>query len=90
MNYSENPRSCRVDFFTESGKWKYTNAVVFTDEEYRHPIIHEAFARALHRALYDTKHQRMTYGGLRAVCLTPYHVHEHPISLLVDDVLGMI
>jgi hypothetical protein len=76
MGYHESDSMCRVDFFTQSGKWKYTEAVDWTGF-YDVPLIHNAFQGALDRHLAG----RMK--GLNAVCIKPYHVHAHPIMLAV-------
>lgn len=79
-NYIEDPSSCRVDFFKESGKWYTTEAVKFvgawagsTDN-----LIHDAFRRSL-REHFKDRPDRLQ--GMTAVCLEPYHEHSHPLMV---------
>lgn len=78
-HYSDNPASCEVNFFKESGKWYCTEAVDFTDF-YDEPIIHDAFQKALARHFGD----KPRLVGMIAVCLNPYHRNEHPIMVKVE------
>lgn len=74
----------RVDFFKSSGKWYTTEWIKWTGPYYgsfgngelKRPaaLIHDAFMISLH----DFAHYP---GGMRAVCLEPYHEHAHPISV---------
>lgn len=87
MGYSEDPAMVRVDFFKPSGKWYTTEAVKWTGEwkgsiENGGELMHDAFAKSLR------DHFKNTGGGyinrlseMDAVCLHPYHEHEHPICL---------
>ena len=75
-NYIENPNSCRVDFFKESGKWYTTEAVEFLSNDYNNSSIHEALKNALAKAIGNRLR------GMQAVCLEPYHKYSHPISLI--------
>jgi hypothetical protein len=85
MNYSDRPNMCRVDFFTESGKWKYTAAVWFDDDTYSGTLIHDAFIVALYK-FFISKDATLHYcSGMRAVCLEPHHEHSHPISMMLPQ-----
>lgn len=75
-NYSVNANSVRVDFFKPSGKWSTTEAVSWID--YREKDIHKALRDSL---LAAGIHLRLA--GTLAVCLEPYHVNAHPITLIV-------
>ena len=88
MGYSENPAMVRVDFFKESGKWYCTEAIEWTGAwcgsektssltKLPHQGIHDAFRQSL--ADHFSDKPRLL--GMRAICLKPYHEHEHPISL---------
>lgn len=76
-NYSTNESSCRVDLFKESGKW-YTTIEVDFNPYYAEPEIHKAFRKAMYDACKES------FIGLQAICLQPYHKHEHPISMIWD------
>ena len=75
MNYSDEPGHCRVDFFKPSGKWYDTIVVDFTGL-YDEPVIHNALKKALIKSVGNH------YKEMQAVCLEPYHKHEHPVSLI--------
>jgi len=77
-NYTENPNSCRVDFFRPNGKWYATEAVIFRGEDYAKGSVHLALRHALHDSVVS-RYQEMT-----TVCLEPYHQHSHPVSLVWD------
>jgi hypothetical protein len=77
-HYSNNPHSCRVDFFKPSGKWYTTEAVQFSGEDYSQTKdIHTAFSNALTKSI-GTK-----FKGMTAVCLEPFHANSHPISKIL-------
>lgn len=79
MGYSDNPKMVRVDFFKQSGKWYETEAVEWTGEwKGNKQGIHDAFKQSL-RDHFKDKPGR--YSDLDAVCLHPYHEHEHPIQI---------
>lgn len=84
MNYSENEGMCRVDFWRLRegsmglGKW-YTSEAIDFSEFYNEPLIHEAFRKALDKHFGSEK--RLT--GFQATCGNPYHIHEHPIAIIV-------
>jgi hypothetical protein len=78
MNFVNDKTSCRVDFFKTSGKWYATEAIIFRDKDYKEISIHKAFRHAL----YDTV--KLSYLGMQAVCLEPYHACSYPISLIWD------
>lgn len=78
-HYSDDPAMVRVDFFTDTGKWKYTEAVKWTGEWKSPSLIHDEFLKSLKDHLPDGRLR-----GLRAICLEPYHEHSHPISILID------
>jgi hypothetical protein len=84
MNYSDNESSCRVDLFTQNGKWKYTIAVDF-GVFYNEPLIHDAFRMAMQRYFDEWDRGEVRYRGMRAVCLEPYHVHAHPITIDIPE-----
>jgi hypothetical protein len=77
MYYSGHPGHCRVDFFKPSGKWYTTERLDWADY-YNEPLIHEAFRKILFKQI----NQR--YLGMQAVCLEPYHINSHPVSLIWD------
>lgn len=80
-NYTSDERSCRVDFWKESGKWYTTEAVIFSDSEFNSKDIHGSFKKALKE--HFNGNVRME--DMRATCLEPYHAYSHPISLIVRD-----
>lgn len=75
MGYSEDPSMVRVDFFKPNGKWYATETVKWLT--YEGVDLHSAFAESLAKALNG----RMS--GMTAVCLEPYHVHAHPVMIVV-------
>jgi hypothetical protein len=79
-HYSDRPGHCRVDFFKPSGKWYTTEAVDF-DDFYHEPLIHDAF----HKALKKHFNGMSRLAGMTAVCLEPYHEHEHPLMVTVKE-----
>ncbi len=74
MNYSSDVDDCRVDIFKPSGKWYTTIKVSFTGV-YDVPLIHDAFKKALRHGHFKFDE------GFQAICLEPYHVNEHPVSV---------
>lgn len=77
-NYSENPASCRVDFFKPSGKWYTTEAVKFPPETYKlHP--NEALRHAL--AVHFGASNRLA--GMFAVCIDPYVELSFPVHIML-------
>jgi hypothetical protein len=88
-NYNLNPAMCRVDVWKESGKWYETIQVEFLGGWPRNSkepelLIHDAFEDALRRAL-KTEDGTLRLAGMRATCLEPYHVHSHPISVIIPE-----
>lgn len=77
-NYTDNPQSCRVDFFKPSGKWYATDPVIFDSDTYRLSA-QEAFEISLQRHL----HWRMD--GMTAVCLHPYVEYPFPVMLVLGE-----
>ena len=75
-HYSDRPGLVRVDFFKE---W-YASQAIDMSSGYNRPSIHGALKIALNEQL-AMPDGRLRYGGMTAVCLEPYHVHEHPIML---------
>lgn len=75
-HYSDKASSVRVDFFKPSGKWYTTEAVPWID--YREKDIHKGLRDSL---LAADVHLRLS--GMLAVCLEPYSVNAHPITLIV-------
>jgi hypothetical protein len=76
MGYSDNPADVRVDFFKSSGKWYTTETVRWSGEwKGKKQLIHEAFAKSLRDHLGNRLQE------MDAVCIEPYHEHEHPIML---------
>ena len=76
MGYSDDPAMVRVDFFKPSGKWYCTESVKWTGDWHGNKqLIHDAFAQSL----VDHLGQRLC--EMDAICLYPYHEHEHPIML---------
>ena len=82
-NYSNSADMVRVDFFKPSGKWYCTEAVKWTGE-YDKGMLSESFAKSLHDHLYTGKVNRLS--GMLAVCLEPYHRHEIPLMMNVDEI----
>lgn len=76
MNYSYNPKNCRVDVFKESGKWYDT--IVLTMNEKPEELIHDTFKRCMNEQhpTWMKDHE-----GFSLVCLEPYHTHSHPIMI---------
>lgn len=75
-HYSSLADSVRVDFFKSSGKWYTTEAVRMTGR-YEGGSLIEIFERALFDHLKTLEGVRLR--GMWAVCLAPYHEHEHPL-----------
>ena len=71
MEYVTDYQMVRVDFFKPSGKWYTTEDMRWLNYSGMH--IHDAFKRSL-RASFGSN-----YNGMVAVCLKPYHEHEHPL-----------
>lgn len=79
MGYSDDPAMVRVDFFQPSGKWYTTEAVKWTGGwQSCHGDIFSQFAQSL-RDHFKNSPGRLS--DMDAVCLKPYHEHEHPIQL---------
>ncbi len=76
MNYSEHACMVRVDFFTPTGKWKYTESVRWIGWDT--PLIHDAFKESLREHFKDFPNR---LSDLDAVCLEPYHRYSHPVML---------
>ena len=80
-NYSENPKSVRVDFFRSAGKWYTTEAIIFdryhnTDEKGNNfEFVEDTFKRCLREQLEGR------FKGMIAVCLDPYHENGHPLMV---------
>ena len=74
MGYTTKEGMVRVDFFRPSGKWYTTEAICMVDG-YNDLPIHVAFKQALQRTLKGRLNE------MDAICLEPYHQHEHPIQL---------
>jgi hypothetical protein len=83
MHYCEEPSMVRVDFFKESGKWYTTEAIQFS--RYDESLIHNAFENSLRAALKEPS-GKLRLSGMWAVCLHPYHQHEHPLMMRVPEV----
>lgn len=76
-HYSDDPSSCRVDFFRSSGKWYSTEAIVFPPQTYNeHPV--DALKTALRIQIKD----RMQ--GMTAVCLHPYVENPFPVMIKLE------
>lgn len=75
--YSNKPESVRVDFFKPSGKW-YTTMALDWQGDWEEDCIHESFRQTLIKSLNGS------YQGMTAVCLQPYHKHEHPLMQVVE------
>ncbi len=87
-HYTELANSCRVDFFRELGKWYATEVVLFLSADYDSDIF-GAYYRALYKILVDEESNDIRYSGMWAVCLEPYHGHEHPLMVRVpESILG--
>lgn len=79
MNYSDKENSVRVDFFKASGKWYTTEAVMWTGQFSGESLIYEEFAKSL-RDHFASNPGRLS--AMTAVCLHPYHQHEHPLMIV--------
>ena len=101
-HYSDDPRSVRVDFFKENGKWYCTEAVKWTSVYHSEDrvngkmvLLHNAFAKALRDHLWTeqgatgTELGRYRLKGMVAVCLQPYHEREVPLMMRVDIAVSM-
>ncbi len=91
-HYSDKTESVRVDFFKESGKWGYTEAVIWTGSyryEEKRQLMHDAFAESLIAHLRDEQ-GNVRHRGMTAVCLEPYHEHSHPIMMAVDRAVALV
>jgi hypothetical protein len=89
-HYSANVNSVRVDFFKDTGKWKYTESVHWPSEFWDHAfpggkinLLSDAFREILARHLGRGATCRMR--GLIAVCLHPYHEYEVPLMLRIPE-----
>lgn len=76
MGYHDDNSMVRVDFFKPSGKWYTTEAVKFL--YYNEGDIHFAFAKSLCEHFKDSPGR---LSDMDAICLEPYHIHNHPIML---------
>jgi len=77
MNFSEDERDCRVDFFKPSGKWYTYNKVTFREEDWGgNADTHTALGNAIRDA-------GVGLTGMTAICLYPWHKYSHPISLIL-------
>ena len=75
MGYSDDPAMVRVDFFKPSGKWYTTEAVKWTGAwAAKEQGLFAAFAKSL------KDHLGNRLSEMDAICLKPYHEHEHPIQ----------
>lgn len=86
-HYSNDSNSVRVDFFRPGGKWYTTEAVVWPEgmwsqggPEDGYNLITDAFRTALD---YHFKNRPNRLKGMWAVCLEPYHEHQHPLMMVV-------
>lgn len=76
-HYSDDPSSCRVDFFKPSGKWYSTEAIVFPPQTYNmHPA--DALKTALRIQIKDCMK------GMAAVCLLPYVENPFPVLIKLE------
>lgn len=94
QNYSDDPSNVRVDFFKSGGKWYTTEAVKWCT--YRAPtdktgavqmdgkLINHAFREALIKHLANPDGS-LRLAGMWAICLRPYHEHEHPQMIKVPE-----
>lgn len=81
MGYSVDDSIVRVDFFKPSGKWYTTEAVQWISYTERYNVyagIHDEFANSLR---YHFKDDPTRLSEFDAICLHPYHEHEHPIMI---------
>jgi hypothetical protein len=94
MGYTTASDMVRVDFFKPSGKWYTTEAVKWTGG-YSDVQLTIAFAKSLKAHLSERptqpglqheNHRNIRLSGMVAVCLHPYHEHEVPLMMAVDDV----
>ncbi len=90
MNFSQDPRMVRVDFFKPSGKWVETLAVRWLDYGNSCTLIYDDFLESLRVALKlrpDQCHPNTgpgphySHSGCSAVCLSPYHKNAYPLLL---------
>ena len=87
-HYSEDADSVRVDFFKPSGKWIATDAVKWTgpyhgEVEGKIHLLPNVFRDLLGTHLLNPETGRIRHAGMTAVCLEPYHEHEHPLMTRV-------
>lgn len=87
MGYSNDSKQVRVDFFKESGKWGYTEAVEWTGQ-YRDSQVAREFALSLRNHLLQDDGHILNHSGMIAVCLEPYHENAYPLMLRVDDLFN--
>jgi hypothetical protein len=78
MNYSDEPGSCRADFFKESGKW-YTTDVINMNDLFYHRNLTTAVKQAV------AKRMGTTLTGMTVVVLEPYHQNAYPISFVKGE-----
>lgn len=87
MGYSVDSSMVRVDLFKPSGKWFTTVALRW--DRYRtgnpqdgsncYEDIKDTFRRCMRMQYMDI------FNGMTAVCLHPYHEHEHPLMITIPD-----
>ena len=77
MGYAIDESMVRVDFFKSSGKWYTTEAVKWTGK-YSSGIIHDEFEKSLRDHFKDNPNR---LSDMDAICLHPYHQHEHPLCI---------
>jgi len=76
--YTDN-QTVTVYFFKSSGKWYSTEAVKWTGKYYgNEQLIYDAFKQSLRDHFKDYPKR---LGDMDAVCVEPYHEHEHPICI---------
>ena len=76
MNYSNEERMVRVDFFKPSGKWYTTEAVEWVGEG---KYIIDEFKNSLVEHFKDNP---LRLSNMHAVCLEPYHQYSFPLMLM--------
>lgn len=85
MGYIDNPNMVRVDLFKGSGKWYCT--VSLNWDRYRSVNAQdgsedvEDIRSTFYRCMASQFQNR--FSGLTAVCLEPYHEHEHPLMIFI-------
>lgn len=96
MGYSDDPNHCRADFFTDSGKWKYTDVLDFDGlfygtcggvqgDLFECRLAPHPKGMWLADACIKAWLNLGRYRDLTMVVLKPKHEHKHPQAMKMTD-----